>query len=223
MRVVGLTGGIATGKTTVSNSLKAAGVAVIDCDEIAHDVVRKGRWAWRRVVSTFGSQVLQSNGELDREALGELVFKNETARRKLNTATHLPVFLETIKQIVRNWALCRTMVVVDMPLLFETKSNKYMKPSILVYCDEKSQLERLMSRNGFTEAHAKSRIASQMPLAEKKKMADILIDNSGSKDALKQKVADVIVQIKLGAAKHLLVSPLACAAWASIGYFLFTM
>ncbi|KAL6753365.1 dephospho-CoA kinase domain-containing protein, partial [Haematococcus lacustris] len=118
MKIVGLTGGIASGKSTATQRLRHAGIIVIDCDVIARECTLKGRWGFRQVVTAFGHGILDASGGIDRDKLGSMVFKDSSLRRKLNHATHLPVCCNLALQLTWHWLCCRRLVVLDMPLLF---------------------------------------------------------------------------------------------------------
>lgn len=213
MRVIGLTGGIATGKSTVSSTIQEEGVAVVDCDKIAHAVVKKGKWAHRRVVRAFGDVVLRQDGELDRPALGKIIFSDASARKKLNTATHLPVFVEMFRQLAVYWLRGRQLVFVDMPLLFETGSNKWFGDNVLVACSETNQIERLMKRDGCSKEDAQAKIASQMPLATKRERSTYTIENNGSKEDAANETREMVSSMqKKSTLPGLLWSPLSMAA-----------
>lgn len=186
MRVIGLSGGIASGKSTVSLLLASEGLTIIDCDVIAHHVSEKGKWGYRRIKSAFGSSVLLPSGEIDRAALARLVFKDAAARRKLNRATHLPVALEVIKRILWCWLICKWVVVLDMPLLFETGFHRFTSLNVLIACSPQIQVERLIRRDRLTYEDAQARISAQMPLEAKQQMAQIVIDNEENLEGLQQ-------------------------------------
>eukprot|EP00882_Tetradesmus_deserticola_P010993 GHRQ01011627.1.p1 GENE.GHRQ01011627.1~~GHRQ01011627.1.p1 ORF type:complete len:167 (+),score=46.77 GHRQ01011627.1:326-826(+) len=139
MLVVGLTGGIATGKSTVTRQLISLGVPVIDCDRIAHDTACKGSWGYRRIVAALGRDILDGRGEVDRARLGQLVFADAAARRRLNMATHAPVAWQLLRQLVGHWLRFRRLVVVDMPLLFETGTHKLTSSNVVVACSPELQ------------------------------------------------------------------------------------
>ncbi|GLC64510.1 hypothetical protein PLESTF_000173800 [Pleodorina starrii] len=210
MRVVGLSGGIASGKSTVSRLVTAHGIELIDCDKLARDATRKGTWGWRRVVAAFGEEVLGPDGELDRERLGALVFADPAARRRLNAATHLPVALALARRLLLSWLACKLLVVVDMPLLFETKMFKMTRPNVLVACSDEQQLERLLRRDGGSTERARARIAAQLPMEEKRRLADIVVENDGTLEALQAKVDDLLTRLRRGTmVLGLLTSPIA--------------
>lgn len=196
MIIVGLTGGIATGKSTVTALLRQNGITVLDCDEIAHAVVRQGRWGYKRVVKAFGSSILLQTGEIDRDKLGEMVFNERLARRKLNSATHVPVALELVRQLAVQWLSLTCVAVVDMPLLFETGSHKFMWPRVFVTCSHDAEVERLMKRDKRTNAQAEAKVMAQMHLHMKEAQSDIIIDNSGDQNHSKQQVLQLVNQLQ---------------------------
>ncbi|EFJ53023.1 hypothetical protein VOLCADRAFT_55149 [Volvox carteri f. nagariensis] len=188
MRVVGLSGGIATGKSTVSRELVSNGVTVIDCPSLSGVIIIQGSWGWRRVVAAFGTEVLGPDGELDRERLGCMVFNDPAARRRLNAATHLPVALALARRLLLCWLTCKLLVVVDMPLLFETKMYRLTRPNVLVACNDQQQMERLLLRDGGSTQRAQARIVAQLPMDEKRRLADIIVENDGTLEDLKEEV-----------------------------------
>ncbi|XP_009694473.1 PREDICTED: dephospho-CoA kinase domain-containing protein [Cariama cristata] len=180
MFLVGLSGGIASGKSTVVAVLRELGCAVIDADVIAREVVQPHLKAYQQIVRYFGTEILLENGEINREALGNIIFFHPEKRQLLNSITHPEIQKEMVKQILKYFVLGYRYVILDIPLLFETKRLiKFMKYTVLVYCDPQMQLSRLMKRNGLPQVEAEARIASQLPLDEKYKLASHVIDNSG--------------------------------------------
>ncbi|KAM9254965.1 dephospho-CoA kinase domain-containing protein isoform 1-T3 [Cariama cristata] len=180
MFLVGLSGGIASGKSTVVAVLRELGCAVIDADVIAREVVQPHLKAYQQIVRYFGTEILLENGEINREALGNIIFFHPEKRQLLNSITHPEIQKEMVKQILKYFVLGYRYVILDIPLLFETKRLiKFMKYTVLVYCDPQMQLSRLMKRNGLPQVEAEVRIASQLPLDEKYKLASHVIDNSG--------------------------------------------
>ena len=127
-------------------------------------------------------------GEIDRDALGAAVFADPAARRRLNAATHLPLACALLSKVLAAWLSFSSVVIVDMPLLFETGASRLTKPRVLVACDEHTQRQRLMARNGLTAEQASARVGSQMPLEAKRRRADVVMDNSGSQKATQQQV-----------------------------------
>jgi len=178
--VIGLTGGIASGKSTVSNMVKKLGITVVDADEISRDVVEIGKPAYNQIVDVFGADILQQDHTLDRKKLGALIFSNQKRREQLNKIVHPEVRKEMLRQVEKEKKQGSRAVVLDIPLLFESKLTYMVDKTLLVYVDEQTQLERLMQRNGYAKAEAKLRIQSQLPLKDKRKLADEIIDNNGT-------------------------------------------
>lgn len=187
--LVGLTGGIGTGKSTVAAMLAARGAVVIDADRLAREVVEPGEPTLARIVQEFGPEVLGPDGRLDRKALGALVFADPARRRRLEALTHPPI---RARLDARLEALARAgfrgVVVVDAPLLVESGLHRAMDRLVVVTADEATQLARLMARDGLDRAEALRRIRSQMPLAAKARLADHVIDNSGDRAATEAQV-----------------------------------
>lgn len=178
--VIGLTGGIASGKSTVSQMFRELSIPVIDADIIAREVVEQGKEAYKEIVEVFGKDVLQVNGELDRPKLGSIVFHNEEKRLQLNKIVHPAVRKEMNAQKDMYIKEGVQAIVLDIPLLFESKLTALVDRILVVAVSPRTQLERLMKRNGFTEEDAKARIDSQMSLAEKVKLANKVIHNDGT-------------------------------------------
>lgn len=182
MKVIGLTGGIASGKSTVSRYLKELGAYIIDADIIAREIVKPGKPAYREIVSCFGKEILRPDGEIDRARLGSMVFADPVARERLNQITH-PRVKEAMEQEL---AQCKArgvrIAVLDVPLLYEAGMDKMADEVWVVWLPEPVQIERLISRDGLDEEAARMRVISQMPLDEKKKRGDVIIDNSGDLD-----------------------------------------
>lgn len=181
---IGLTGGIASGKSTVLTYFKDKGIPYIDADIVAREVVETGTEGLEAIVDAFGSNVLHDDGTLNREALGAIVFHNEEKRQLLNGClkTHIR---NRIMELTGHYELNRTAVLIyDIPLLIEGEWYTMMDEVWLVYINEPTQIERLMSRNGFSKEDALARIKSQMRLDDKRSFADVIIDNSGTPQAL---------------------------------------
>lgn len=191
MRVVGLTGGIASGKSTVSNLLRRLGAVVIDADLVARRVVEPDRWAWKKIVDRFGPEILLSDRTLDRKGLAERIFLKASERRFLNRVTHPPIYWEILRSLARHWWMKTPLVVVDAALLFETPLRLFLKPIVVVYADPETQLDRLARRDGIGREEALRKIRAQMPLEEKRRRADYVIDNSGSLERTEQQVIDL--------------------------------
>jgi dephospho-CoA kinase len=178
--IIGLTGGIASGKSTVARMLQDMDIPIIDADIEARKVVEKGEKAYLQIVKAFGSEILTATGDIDRVKLGSIVFHNEDKRLQLNEIVHPAVRERMNDEKVKYVDSGNSVVVLDIPLLFESKLTHMVDKTILVYVDAEVQLNRLMSRNQLIESEAMARINSQMPLNEKNKLADAVIDNNGT-------------------------------------------
>ena len=177
---IGLTGGIASGKSTVLTYFKDKGIPYIDADIVAREVVEPGTEGLKAIVDTFGSHVLHADGTLNREALGAIVFHNEEKRQLLNSClkTHIR---NRIMELTSQYEQGNTPILIyDIPLLIEGEWYTMMDEVWLVYVNEMTQIERLMSRNGYTREDALARINSQMRLDDKRAYADIIVDNNGT-------------------------------------------
>ncbi len=181
MKIIGLTGGIASGKSTVSRMLMEFEVPIIDADVVYSDLASKGNPVWEAVYEAFGKEYFLPDGEIDRGKLGGLIFSDSLAREKLNQVTHPLVkdeMTRRLKQIEEEQN--PHLVVLDVPLLFESKWDQWMDEVWVVAIPEQMQLDRLMLRDKLSFEQALSRIHSQMSLEEKKELSDVVIDNSGS-------------------------------------------
>ncbi|PSN33962.1 Dephospho-CoA kinase domain-containing protein [Blattella germanica] len=193
MFIVGLTGGIATGKSTVCEIFREHGIPIIDADIAARKVVEPGRKAWRLIKKEFGESVFHDSGELNREALGEIIFDSVDKRRKLNEITHPEIYSEMFWAAVRCFFQGHQFIVMDLPLLFESGSMlDYLYKIIVVTCEEDLQLQRLMERNAMSEAKAKKRIGAQMSLERKCEQAHFVIENSGSMTDTREQVMRIL-------------------------------
>jgi dephospho-CoA kinase len=181
--LVGLTGGIASGKSSVSRQLVALGCRLVDADVLAREVVAPGEPAWRAIVEAFGPEILGPDGQLDRKRLGALVFADPAQRKTLEAITH-PAITTRRQATLDAWAAegFDGLVVLDIPLLVEVGAATHVDRVIVVYAEREIQVERLMSRDGFERAEAERRVASQMPLADKVRYAHYVVDNSGTPD-----------------------------------------
>ncbi|XP_062084536.1 dephospho-CoA kinase isoform X2 [Humulus lupulus] len=195
MRLVGLTGGISSGKSTVSNLFKAHGILVVDADVVARDVLRKGTGGWKKVVSAFGEEILQPDGEVDRPILGQIVFSDPGKRQLLNRLLAPYISSGIFWEILKLWMKGTKVIVLDIPLLFEAKMDRWTKPIIVVWVDPGTQLQRLMARDGSSEEDAQNRINAQMSLDLKRRKADIVIDNTGSLDELNEEFQKVLCEV----------------------------
>ncbi|QPC47193.1 dephospho-CoA kinase [Mangrovibacillus cuniculi] len=182
--IIGITGGIASGKSTASNYLEDQGYPVVDADKIAKEIVEPNKPTLTQIAEHFGQGMLHEDGSLNREKLGSIVFQNEEARLTLNSIMHPAIRREMLFQADEYLKEGNQIVFLDIPLLFESKLTSIVDQTLLIYVPKEIQLERLMRRNGYSQEEALSRIASQMPINEKKKLANVTIDNSGSKEDL---------------------------------------
>lgn len=178
MFILGLTGGIASGKSTVSRILKELGADIIDADKIAGNIVEPQKDAWKEIVAHFGEEILTKNKSIDRIRLGNIIFNDENEKKILESITHKYIKSE-IEHCLSVLEEKRTEVIVlDIPLLFEVGWDKMADEVWVVYADEKNQLNRLIQRNNWSKEEAKARINSQMSLKEKVKRASFVIDNN---------------------------------------------
>jgi dephospho-CoA kinase len=200
--IAGLTGGIASGKTTVARIMSKAGAVVVDADRIARQVVAPGLPAWQEIKDHLGEGILLADGTIDRDGLGKRVFADPEMRRWLEAVIHPRVGAQISAQI--NLA-ARTMpdavVLLDIPLLFETGRDKGLSEIIVVYVPEKVQCRRLMHRDGLSRSDALARIGAQMGIDEKVKRATIVIDNSGSPSDTEKQALSVYRGLARKAAK----------------------
>jgi len=199
MLVIGLTGGIATGKSTVSALLKASNVPVVDADMIARQVVEPGTTALAKIEATFGQQVLFPDGTLDRKKLGSIIFTDESERKKLNAIVHPAIRRTTLWQVLGYWIRGYKYCVMDIPLLIEGGLWQWVGSVVVVYCSEELQLQRLMNRDSSSREDALARLNSQLPISEKVIYADIVVDNSGSRLELEDLVRGVIKSLEMEA------------------------
>ena len=193
MILVGLTGGIATGKSTVARMFRQWGAVVINADELARNVVKPGKPAWREIVNTFGNHVLNRDRTLNRHALGTIVFGNRSKLRRLERIIHPRVAREQArltKQAARKDP--NAVVIYDVPLLFEAGIDKRVDKTIVVAADRKTQIARLKKRNRLSRADAIRRIRSQMPLTEKVRRADFVFQGTLTRASLRQSVRALI-------------------------------
>ncbi|MDF2722333.1 MAG: dephospho-CoA kinase [Paenibacillus sp.] len=188
---IGLTGGIACGKSTVSAMLVARGAILIDADQIARVVVLPGSPALAEIAERFGEELLLADGSLNRKALGAIVFQDASARRDLEHILH-PRIRATMRERMEqaNRDTPDKLVVVDVPLLFESKLQAMFDETLLVYVPRQVQLMRLMARDKLTEEQAESRLKAQMPIEDKRELADTIIDNSGTLEQTEKQVGE---------------------------------
>lgn len=196
MKIVGLTGGISSGKSTVSSYLKQLKIPVIDADEVARKVVEPNSQGAREIRKAFGSDVFEEDGSLNRQKLGALIFSNTENRQKLDDLLQPLIKIMILDEIEEYRQKGETMIVLDLPLLFEKHYEKLCEEIIVVYIPKELQLERLMKRNQYTKQEALSRIDSQLSIEEKRKRATVLLDNQGTVQQLYQQVEQWLVETK---------------------------
>ncbi len=198
-RIIGLTGGIASGKSTVSAMLRELGAHVIDADQVARDVVAPGTPALAEIQARFGPAVLQGDGALDRKSLGAIVFADPEARRALERITHPRIAAATQQEIARLAATGVDPVIYDAALIVENRLYTWMQGLIVVSVPPEVQVARLMIRDDIDEAAAQARIAAQLPVAEKVAVATHVIDNSGTRADTKAQVRALWERLQQGA------------------------
>ena len=194
--LVGLTGGIATGKSTVSEILRQLGGEIIDADQLARDVVEPEQPAWKQILEEFGRGVVTAAGTLDRKKLGAIVFADPERRKRLEAITHPAIrarFQARLDELAAQGFA--GIVVFDAPVMIESGNYKNMDRLVVVVTDDATQAARLQERDGTDEAQGRRKIASQMPLAEKAKLADYVIDNSGAREATAAEVRRVFAAL----------------------------
>ncbi len=197
MIVIGLTGGIASGKSTVSQMLSELGATVIDADKVGHEAFRPHSDAWRDVVATFGSGILGPNEEIDRGKLADIVFNDPKALEQLNRIMH-PLMYRVVEQRIE--ALRRQqveVVVLEAALLIEANWTDLVDQVWVTVAPESDVIDRLRSQKGFTEEQARARINSQMSIAERSKCADVVIENDSDLDTLRGRVEGLWQKVRL--------------------------
>ena len=195
MEVIGLTGGIGTGKSTASDYLRKTGFAIIDADRIAREVVEPGEPLLEELEQVFGSGILMGDGSLDRKGLAAIVFSDKAKRRQLDQIMHGRI-IEVIRQRISSCSKQREYkgIIIDAPLLFETGLEKYCNRVWLLVADKAIRVERVCQRDGVTPQEVESRIDNQLDDTEKRKRADLVIDNSKDKELLIKKLNKILEQ-----------------------------
>ena len=204
--VIGLTGGIGSGKSTVSALLAELGARVIDADRIVHELQAPGRPMVAELARAFGPEILDAEGALDRKALGEIVFRDAEARERLNAIVHPQVGAECRRRLEAAQREGVPVVVLDIPLLFEGRaagrggaSQLPVDLTLVVWVPEALQVKRQCARDGCTRDQALARIRAQLPLDRKRELADHVIDNSGSRDETRRQVEALYARLSAGA------------------------
>jgi dephospho-CoA kinase len=188
---VGLTGGIASGKSAVGRLFRALGVSVVDADEVAREVVERGSEGLAEIVEAFGSGVLGPDGALDRKKLAAIVFEEPDLRKRLEAITHPRIGARSMQLMAAVAARGERLAIYEAALLVENGSYRMMQALIVVAAREETQIARVIARDGFDEAAARARIAAQLPLAQKIAVADYVIWNDGTLDELAAKVREI--------------------------------
>ncbi|OGW55661.1 MAG: dephospho-CoA kinase [Nitrospirae bacterium RBG_19FT_COMBO_55_12] len=197
MLIVGLTGGIASGKSLVAGIFKNLGAHIIDADRIVRELLEPGQEAWKEVSGHFGNDIMTPDRRIDRGKLGRIVFSDPAKRAWLNQCLHPRVFEAYAAQVKRLSARTPDAIVVfDAALLMETGFHKKMDKTVLVYAHADQQLSRLMERDRFTPEQALARIESQMPLSEKSRHADHVIENTGTREEAERRAREVFALLK---------------------------
>jgi dephospho-CoA kinase len=195
--IIGLTGGIASGKSTVSKLLIEKGFSVVDADAAARKAVEPGEPALVKIVDAFGQEILNPDGTLNRGALGEIIFNNEESRKELNGIVHPAVRAQMLGEKDQAFEQGKNTVIMDIPLLYESQLTWMVDKTIVVYVDRETQLTRLMKRNGLSEEEATARIESQMSLDKKKELAQAVLDNRGTIEETLRQLDELIVRWNL--------------------------
>ncbi|MEH7082934.1 dephospho-CoA kinase [Neobacillus drentensis] len=192
--VIGLTGGIASGKSTVSNFFKEMNITVVDADIEARLAVMKGETAYFKIIAEFGDDILLADGEIDRPKLGSIIFHQVEKRQLLNDIVHPEVRRRMKEKVETAKKNGEEVVVLDIPLLFESKLTYMVDKTLLVFVDNETQLKRLIARNNLSIEDAEARIHSQMPLSDKLRLADAVINNNGSVEDTKKQLLEILAQ-----------------------------
>lgn len=197
MLIVGLTGGIASGKSLVAKVFQDLGAHIIDADKIVHELLEPGQQAWEEVVKYFGPEIVFPDKTIDRRKLGAIVFNDAEKRAWLNQCLHPKVFAVYTARVKHLSAReLDAIIVLDAALLIETGYHKKMDRIVVVYADQEQQMERLTSRDRFSREQALVRIRSQMPLSEKRKQADYVIENTGTREETEQQARVIFQKLK---------------------------
>lgn len=190
--IIGLTGSIASGKSTVAKMLRDLGLPIVDADVVARDVVAPGSLTLAAIVESFGPGALLEDGHMNRAYVGKIIFNDVEKRQELNNIIHPAIRAEMLRQRDEYVASGAPNVVMDIPLLFESKLQNYAEKILVVSVKEDVQLTRLMSRNQLTEEEALARIRSQLPISVKEKGADAVIYNNGSIETSRAQLEDIL-------------------------------
>jgi dephospho-CoA kinase len=207
VRLVGLTGGIASGKSTLAAALRDLGAPVIDADAIARAAVRGGTRALREIAAAFGEGVIAADGELDRRAMAAIVFADPAARARLEAIVHPAVRAEVVAETARLAAAGHELAFYDVPLLFERGLEGEVDCAVVVHAPPALQLSRLRSRDGMTQEEAEARLSAQLPIDEKARRADVVVSNEGDLASLRSRAAPLLAALRSGLTRRLPNAP----------------
>ncbi|HEX9444228.1 MAG TPA: dephospho-CoA kinase [Candidatus Binatia bacterium] len=191
MKLVGLTGGIACGKSTVAAMLRELGVKIINADDLARVLVLPGKEAWKEIVAAFGTEILAPDKTIDREKLRKIIFEDAAARARLDAITHPRIRALAQLRAQELAAKGAENIIYEAPLLFENNAHSWLRPVIVVACDPGMQRRRLKARDRLSDAQIDQHLQAQMPLDEKRALADYVIENNGDLDDTKRAVREV--------------------------------
>jgi len=197
--ILGLTGGIASGKSTILNEFKKLGAEIIDSDKIAHEIIIKNKTCYEKIVNNFGRKILNHKNQIDRKKLGKVVFSDVKKRKLLEKIIH-PIILNKIKNKIKclyKKLTTNSIIVIDLPLLFEAGLQKMVDKILVVWVPQKIQINRLMKRDKLSYNSALKRIKSQIPLEKKLKLADYVIDNTKKYSEIKRQVYNIWSEMKI--------------------------
>lgn len=186
--IIGLTGSIASGKSTVAKMFEDLKIPIVDADKVARVVVEPGRETLQQIAAQFGDDVILKDGHMNRKKVGDLIFHDPTKRKQLNEIIHPAIRKEMLRQRYKHLSDGHPHVVMDIPLLFESGLQSYVENILVVSVSEENQLKRLMARNDLTEQEARARISSQLPISVKEKGADAVIYNNDSVASTKEQL-----------------------------------
>jgi dephospho-CoA kinase len=195
VKLAGLTGGIASGKSTVATMLRELGAKIINADDLARVIVQPGKEAWKEIVAAFGTEILRPDRTIDREKLRKIIFQDEHARRRLDSITHPRIRALALARAQELAAKGAEIVIYEAPLLFENEAESWLRPVIVVACDDATQRRRLKGRDRLSDAEIAQHLKAQMPLSEKRERADYVIENSGDLDDLKRQVREMWINL----------------------------
>ncbi len=207
MRLVGLTGGISTGKSAFAAALRQLGVPVVDADQLARRAVERGRPALERIAREFGAAALAPDGELDRPRMADLVFADAGARARLEAIVHPEVRRLLAEETARLAAAGHDLAVYEVPLLYERGLERELDCVVVVWAPAEAQRARLIARDGLSPERAEARLAAQMPVDEKARRADVVVVNDRDLDALRAKAAPLLRDLRQGLGRRLPNAP----------------